>query len=550
MPARTYRDLRPTFPDRGTWTTPHVLRHRAQTHAGAVYLDCPEEDRSFTYAEIHDAAARVAATLASSGGAPGERLLVMLPNSSMFIRTWLGSALAGMVEVPINTAYRGQFLEHQASTVKPKLAVIDGSYAERFVESRHACSSIERFWVAGPDTDAGIAVLREAGWEAEPWDALEASDPGEPVDVSPRDLASIFFTSGTTGPSKGVMMPQAQMYFFADECVSLTRLTDADTYMVTTPLFHGNAQFLAAYPALVAGARFVLRSRFSASRWIDQVRASGATVTNFLGVMMDFVFKQEPRPDDADNDLRCIFAAPTAYSIIDEFKARFGVEAFVEVFGLTETSMPILSPYGEDRPPGAAGLAVEDWFDVRLVDPDTDEEVAVGELGELAIRTKVPWTCSMGYYAMPEVTAEAWRNLWFHTGDGLRRDADGWYYFVDRLKDALRRRGENISSYEVEQALLGHPAVTECAVVAVKADIEAGEDEVMAWLVASEPIDPAGLWAWAETRMPSFAVPRYLEFVDELPKTPSERVQKVKLRERGVTATTRDRESTRQQRTI
>ena len=425
MPARTYRDLRPTFPDRGTWTTPHVLRHRAQTHAGAVYLDCPEEDRSFTYAEIHDAAARVAATLASSGGAPGERLLVMLPNSSMFIRTWLGSALAGMVEVPINTAYRGQFLEHQASTVKPKLAVIDGSYAERFVESRHACSSIERFWVAGPDTDAGIAVLREAGWEAEPWDALEASDPGEPVDVSPRDLASIFFTSGTTGPSKGVMMPQAQMYFFADECVSLTRLTDADTYMVTTPLFHGNAQFLAAYPALVAGARFVLRSRFSASRWIDQVRASGATVTNFLGVMMDFVFKQEPRPDDADNDLRCIFAAPTAYSIIDEFKARFGVEAFVEVFGLTETSMPILSPYGEDRPPGAAGLAVEDWFDVRLVDPDTDEEVAVGELGELAIRTKVPWTCSMGYYAMPEVTAEAWRNLWFHTGDGLRRDADG-----------------------------------------------------------------------------------------------------------------------------
>ena len=156
----------------------------------------------------------------------------------------------------------------------------------------------------------------------------------------------------------------------------------------------------------------------------------------------------------------------------------------------------------------------------------------------------------MGYYAMPEVTAEAWRNLWFHTGDGLRRDAEGWYYFVDRLKDALRRRGENISSYEVEQALLGHPAVTECAVVAVKADIEAGEDEVMAWLVASEPIDPAGLWAWAETRMPSFAVPRYLEFVDELPKTPSERVQKVKLRDRGVTATTHDRESTRQQRTI
>ena len=543
MTARTYRDLRPTFGDRGMWTTPHVLRRRAETHGDKVYLDCPEESRTWTYGEIHEAAARVAATLAAAGGDPGDRLLVMLPNSSMFIRTWLGSAAAGMVEAPINTAYRGQFLEHQASTVRPKLAVIDGAYAERFVESRQACSSIERFWVAGGNAGEGIAALRGAGFEAEPWDALEASKPGEPVEVSPRDLASIFFTSGTTGPSKGVMMPQAQMYFFADECVSLTRLTDADTYMVTTPLFHGNAQFLAAYPALVAGARFVLHSRFSASRWIDQVQASGATVTNFVGVMMDFVFKQPPRPDDADNDLRCIFAAPTAHSILAEFKARFGVEAFVEVFGLTETSMPILSPYGEDRPPGAAGLAAEDWFDVRLVDPETDEEVGVGELGELAIRPKVPWTCSMGYYAMADKTAEAWRNLWFHTGDGLRRDAQGWYYFVDRLKDALRRRGENISSYEVEQALLGHPDVAECAVVAVKADVEAGEDEVMAWLVASAPIDPAELWTWAETRMPSFAVPRYLEFVDQLPKTPSERVQKVKLRERGVTAATHDREA-------
>lgn len=542
MALRTYRDFDPTFPDRATWTTSDVLRTRAETHGSSVYLDCPEEGLTWTYAEIHDAAQRIGATLAASGGSPGERLLIMLPNSSMFIRTWLGSAMAGMVEVPINTAYRGQFLEHQASTVRPKLAVIDGSYAERFAESKSACQAIERFWVAGPDADAGIAVLHEAGWEAEPWDALEASEPVDPVEVSPRDLASVFFTSGTTGPSKGVMMPQAQMYFFADECVSLTRLTDADTYMVTTPLSHGNAQFLAAYPALIAGARFVLHSHFSASRWIDQIRDSKVTVTNFLGVMMDFVWKQEVRPDDADNNLRCIFAAPTAYSIIDEFKARFGVDAFVEVFGLTETSMPIMSPYGEDRPAGAAGLAVGDWFDVRLVDPETDEEVAVGELGELAIRTKVPWTCSMGYYAMPDKTAEAWRNLWFHTGDGMRRDADGWYYFVDRLKDALRRRGENISSYEVEQALLGHPGITECAVVAVKADIEAGEDEVMAWLVASEPIDLAELWAWAETRMPAFAVPRFIEMVDELPKTPSEKVQKIKLRERGVTATTHDKQ--------
>lgn len=541
MTVRTYRDLHPTFDDRGTWTTAHALRHRAGTHGERIYLDCPEEGRTWTYRETLTAAERVGSKLLLSGGRPGDRVLIMLPNSSMFIRTWLGSALAGMVEVPINTAYRGQFLEHQTSTVGPRFAVIDGGYAARFVESQEACRTIERFWVSGHESEAGIAALQAAGWDAAPWEDLEDAEIGDLPEVRPQDLASIFFTSGTTGPSKGVMMPQAQMYFFADECVSLTRLTDADTYMVTTPLFHGNAQFLAAYPALVAGARFVLHSRFSASRWIDQVRAARATVTNFLGVMMDFVWKQEPRVDDADNELRCIFAAPTAYSIIDAFKDRFGVESFVEVFGLTETSMPILSPYGEDRPAGAAGLLVEDWFEIRLVDPETDEEVPVGELGELAIRTKLPWTCSMGYYAMPDKTAEAWRNLWFHTGDGLRRDEEGWYYFVDRLKDALRRRGENISSYEVEQALLGHPAITEAAVVAVKADIEAGEDEVMAWLVTSEPVDAHRLWDWAETRMPSFAVPRFLEFVDELPKTPSERVRKVELRNRGVTQTTLDR---------
>ena len=191
----------------------------------------------------------------------------------------------------------------------------------------------------------------------------------------------------------------------------------------------------------MAGAGLVLRRKFSASRWVDQVREGGVTVTNFLGVMMDFVWKQAERENDADNPLRCIFAAPTASSILAGFRKRFGVEAFVEVFGLTETSMPILSPYGEDRPAGAAGLLVADWFDIQLVDPETDKEVPVGQVGELVVRSKYPWTLSMGYYGMPAKTVEAWRNLWFHTGDALRRVEDGWYYFVDRYKDALRRRG-------------------------------------------------------------------------------------------------------------
>lgn len=541
---RTYTDLVPTFPDQADWTLATVLSHQAATRPDAVFLDLPEEKVTFTYAESLAQAESVADRLALAGAEAGDRVLIMAANSSQFLRTWLGTGVGGTIEVPINTAYEGVFLEHQMSTSAPRWAVIDDVHAEKFVAVAASARVIEKFWVI--DTggrDAAIAALTGAGWAAAPWEELaEGARQGwDRPAPSPTSQASIFFTSGTTGPSKGVAMPHAQMYFFGQEVVCLQRLTADDVYFTCTPLFHGNAQFMAAYPALIAGARLVCRPKFSASRWVDQLRESQVTVTNLIGVMMDFIWKQPARPDDADNRLRSVFAAPTASSILDGFKARFGVEAFVEVFGLTETSAPILSPYGEDRPAGAAGLQLADWFDVRLVDPETDREVPVGEIGELVVRPRYPWTCSMGYFGMPDKTVEAWRNLWFHTGDALRKDADGWYYFVDRYKDALRRRGENISSYEVEQGLLGHDAVLECAVIAIAADSEAGEDEVMAYVVASRPVDPQELWDWCEGRIPAFAIPRFIRIVDRMPKTPSERVQKAQLRALGLTEDTRDR---------
>ncbi|CAM3275153.1 AMP-binding protein [Nocardioides dubius] len=555
MNRRHYRDLTPTFADRSQWALPTVLRHHAAERPDAVWLDCPEEGRTWTFAETLAAAERVGRSLLAHGAEPGDRVALVAQNSSAFVRTWVGTAVAGLVEVPINTAYEHDFLAHQVSTVEATFAVVDDVYAARFVAIAEAAKSIRKFWVIDTGSrDEALATLRRAGWDAAPFEELdeEATSP-EVVEatlalpeVRPQDLASVLFTSGTTGPSKGVAMPHAQMYFFADECVSLVRLTPADAWMSVTPLFHGNAQFMAAYPTLVAGARFVTRSRFSASRWVDQLRESRVSVTNFIGVMMDFIWKQERRDDDADNPLRVVFAAPTAASLVQPMKERYGIEAFVEVFGLTETSAPIISPYGEDRPAGAAGLAADEWFDVRLVDPATDEEVAVGEIGELVVRPKVPFICSDGYFNMPDKTVEAWRNLWFHTGDALRQDEEGWFYFVDRFKDALRRRGENISSYEIETSILAHPAVVECAVIAVPASSEAGEDEVMAYVILgtgeSAPT-PEELWAHCDSRIPSFAVPRYLRFVDDLPKTPSQRVQKAKLRALGVTPDTCDREA-------
>ncbi len=553
MTFRYYRDLEPTFADRADWALPTVLRHHAAVRPDAVWLDCPEEQRSWTYAEALRSAERVGRSLLAAGADVGDRVVMVAQNSSQFVRTWLGTAVAGLVEVPINTAYEHDFLAHQVSTVEATLAIVDDVYAARFVDVADAAKTIRKFWVVDTgQREEALTVLRAAGWDAAPWEELDdAATAAEVVDASlalpdvhPQDLAAVLFTSGTTGPSKGVAMPHAQMYFFADECVSLVRLTSEDAWMSVTPLFHGNAQFMAAYPTLVAGARFVTRSRFSASRWVDQVRESRVTVTNFIGVMMDFIWKQDPRPDDVDNPLRCVFAAPTAASILAPMKERFGIEAFVEVFGLTETSAPIISPYGEDRPAGAAGLAADEWFDVALVDPETDEPVAVGEIGELVIRPKVPFICSMGYYGMPDKTVEAWRNLWFHTGDALRRDEEGWFYFVDRFKDALRRRGENISSYEIETSVLAHPAVVECAVIAVPASTEAGEDEVMAYVVLGDEVPAPSadeLWAHCDRRIPAFAVPRFLRFVAELPKTPSQRVQKAKLRALGVTDDAHDR---------
>ena len=542
--TRYFTDLVPEETDRTRWTVAHALRRQARLGPDRTFLIVPEEGRQWTYEQALADAERVAGGLAAGGAATGDRVVVMAANSSRFVLTWLACGLGGLVEVPVNTAYEGEFLRHQVALVDARWAVIDDMHAPRFAALRDELPALDGFWVV--DTghlDSALAALRSAGWSAARWDDLVQADRLQLPEPPAHALAAVFYTSGTTGPSKGVAMPHSQMYFFGQEVVSFTRLSRDDTYLTTTPLFHGNAQFMAAFPALIAGARLVVRSKFSASRWVDQLRENAVTVTNLVGVMMDFVWKQQPRPDDADNVLRCVYAAPTASSILPEFMQRFGVEAFVDAFGLTETCAPIISPYGEIRPPGAAGLLASDWFEARLVDPDTDEEVPVGTVGELVVRYKHPWTCSLGYYGMPDKTAEAWRNLWFHTGDALRRDEDGWYYFVDRYKDALRRRGENISSYEVEQVLLAHPSVVECAVIGVSAGVEAGEDEVMAIVVPdrSAPVSASELWSFCEGKIPSFAIPRFVRYVDALPKTPSEKVRKAELRGYGVTADTHDR---------
>jgi crotonobetaine/carnitine-CoA ligase len=536
----TFPHFEPHFP-REQWTLPAVLAHQVRERGDKPYLSWGHEGPTWTFAEVDTITNRVANGLADLGVSKGDFVGILLPNCAEFIFSWFALTKLGAVEVAISDAYKGSFLAHPLNLSKARILITSPELAERLVEIEPDLPNLELLLIVD-DTGAPQPTFNRL--EARDWATLQASPADAPdVTVLPTDPAAVLMTSGTTGVSKGVVMLSSQFYFFAEEDVQLMRLTADDVYMTGFPLFHGNAQFLTIYPALIAGAHVVLYPKFSASRWSERAHLSGATVTNLLGATMAFILAQPESEHDRAHKVRTIYAAPLAPDLAGTFVERFGDLDFVDGFGQTEISNVFMTPQGAKRPAGASGVLVDQWFEVRLEDPDTGLEVPEGESGELLIRPKAPGIICAEYLGMPEKTVETTRDLWFHTGDGLRRDAEGWYFFVDRVKDALRRRGENISSFEVESGVRSHPAVADCAVVGVRADEAAGEDEVMAFVVLreGEAADPQSICAWSEKELPAFMVPRYIDFVDELPQTATEKVRKKVLREQGVTETTWDR---------
>ena len=546
MTVKTYGPLNLTFKDREDWMLPTVLKRQARVHGDKVlFREGEGRKRQWTYCETLAIANRIGNALVRRGYRKGDRLAIMMKNCPEYIFTWFGAMSAGVVEVPIHPDYTGYFLEHVVNLVAPVGMVVDPEAVDPILAS---CSSLPpglEFFVVGDDragTEA-IAKLRTAGWAAESFETLMSGDDGDvAVDVRYTDLALILSTSGTTGPSKGVMMSHAQLYFFSEQTKLLVQLRENDVYKLSFPMNHANARVMTAFPSIIAGASFVIFDKFSPSRFIERVQQHGITVANLLGLMMAWIMQQPSVPGEKDNPLRCVMSAPTPFQLGREFRERFGVDDTVEGFGQTEISIPMLSPCGLSRPEGAAGLLCEEWFDVRIADPETDEEVEVGKVGELLVRPRSPWIINSGYWGMPEATAASCRNLWFHTGDALRRDAEGWYYFVDRIKDTLRRRGENISSFEVEQALGRHPDVAECSVVAAASEYSGGEDEILAVVVVTSEVSCEELAEWARMNMPRFLVPRYWRIVAELPRTPSAKVRKVELRKEGLAVGTYDAE--------
>ncbi len=513
----------------------HIIEDKAKRNPYHVVFQF--RDDPITLEELNERINRVANGLLALGVRPGDKVAIMLPNCAEFLYTWFGANKIGAVEVPINVALKGDGLVYQIVQSDSVVLVADTEYMDRLGDVLDRLEAVHHFVFRSRDPAAPLPrVPRGTALSFQELLGHSSSAPG--IKVRYSDMASILYTSGTTGVSKGVEMSHHYWYAIWSEAVKYARYTDEDVLYTGLPFFHGNAQGITIGPAILADAKAVIVERFSASQLLDDCRRWNCTEANYIGGIIPILLKQPPREDDADNPLRLMVGAAAPADEWHTFQKRFNTK-LLEVYGMTECYCCLASPYDAPRP-GSCGKPITGW-DVKIVDDD-DNEVPPGTVGEIIARSNRMFVGTTGYYKKPEATLELFRNGWIHTGDLGRMDEDGYFYFVDRKKQAIRRRGENISSFEVEAVINAHPAVLESCVVGVPSDV--GEEEVKAVVVLKpgQKVTEEELIRWCEPRMAYFAVPRYIAIRPSLPKTPSERVEKFKLKEEGITADCWDRE--------
>ena len=501
------------------------------------------DDGDLTFAETDRRVDALAAGLAALGVSRGQLVAVLLPNGADFVVTWLALCRLGAVATLVNTALRGPALAHALDLTTAGLVVVDDSLVSSLAPIVAEGASLDRAVVVGA-TDGSTKALTAAGVEVIDHASL-AGLAGVGGSVSPvpthtvTDPAMVLFTSGTTGPSKGCVLSHRYAVRQAQLMIEHYGLRPDDVLYSPFPLFHLDASVLTVMPALVLGTTAAIGGRFSASGFWTEVRRFGATVFDFMGATLTMLHKRPPAPDDADHPVRLAWGVPVP-EFAPEFEERFGLR-LVEAYGSTDAGVPIYQPLDEPRRPGSCGRAIPQ-YDIAVVD-DADREVAAGEAGELVVRPNEPSLLSDGYYGQPEATLASRRNLWFHTGDLVRRDAEGYVYFVGRTTDSIRRRGENISAFEVEEVVKLHPLVLDAAAYGVPSELS--EDDVMVAVVVrpGEVLAPVDLVAFCAERMARHMLPRYVDLVPELPRTPTEKVEKAVLRSRGITPSAWDREA-------
>jgi len=483
------------------------------------------------YAELDRLSDALAGALAARGVAPGDRVSLMLPNCPEFVVIWFALAKLGAVMAPVNTAFRGTVLRDAIDLVESRLLFVHASLADQWQPLLPQLATVREQVLVG-DAVAGVQAL--------PYTALFEGPQLDPpaVDVAPSDLCLLLYTSGTTGRSKAAMHSHRFVLSQADGVVAGLGLRNDDVLYCPYPLYHLDAAVMTVAPALRLRAVAAIGERFSVSRYWDEVRALGATVFDFMGATLTMLWKQPPGPRDREHRARLGWGVPLP-AWAPGFEARFGCR-LVELYGSTEVGGIIYTPQDLPRRTGSCGVVGPLW-DAQLHDEE-GFAVSTGAIGELVVRPRAPDAIMRGYWAMPEATLAAFRQQWFHTGDLMRQDADGHFYFVGRNRDVVRRRGENISAAEVEMGLETHPEVLETAVYGVPSEMT--EDEVMACVVRrpGSTLDAPALADHAAQQMARFMVPRYIRFADSLPKTPTDKVEKFRLIEQGITPDTWDRE--------
>lgn len=513
-----------------TETLNEALVHAARTWPAKPFMRI--DATVVTFADFEDQVGRLAAGLQEAGLGPGDRLAVFMRNSLACLHTWFAANRLGAVWAPINTEFRGLTLGHVCELSAPRLFVCDSDLLDPLV----AVAS-ER------GLDAPVYVHHAAGQAASEdrptLSSLYRSVKAPAHAARFSDHAALLFTSGTTGRSKACVLSHR---YFLEQATILCRdfeLRHDDVLYCPFPLYHADATALTTVPALLLGATAALSKRFSASRFWDDVREHGATVFDFMGATLAILYKAEPREDDAENPARLAWGVPVP-EWAEDFERRFGLRV-VELYGSVEASIPVTQPLHEPRVPGSCGRATL-GYEVAIHD-EADDAVPPGTVGELVVRPTRPSTIFDGYLGMPEATVEATRNLWFHSGDLGRIDEAGNVFFVGRKKEAIRRRGENISAFEVEEGVAMHPDVIEVAAVGVASELT--EEEVKVFVVRrpGSDLDAPALTAHCDRTLARFQVPRYVQFVESLPKTPTGKVAKHSLEDLHAAADTWDREA-------
>ncbi|WP_426131333.1 AMP-binding protein [Pararhizobium sp. PWRC1-1] len=516
-------------------TLPDILRHQAERLGNKPFIDIC--GRSAGFEDMLHVSLQLAGGLHTLGVEKSDRVAMLLPNCFELVATWFAVSHLGAIEVPNNPGLKGDLLCHNLNNSGAEVLIADAAALPELSKVQANLPALRTLILVGTDAAearaAGVRIDRIVRFD----ECLAPRADFQCADVHYADPMAILYTSGTTGPAKGALMSHHHCYSWAAAMEANLGYTSDDSYFSALPLFHTDAQMFGVYLPLIYGTKATIVDGFSASKFWDQVRASGATATNLLGAMAVILMRAPPADDDADNPVRvcqCIPMVPDKQA----FERRFNMQ-LVTGYGQTETSFVTLDTVEETRH-GSCGRAHPDW-EVAIVD-ERDQLLPPGTLGEIVSRPRKSWSMFSGYYRAEAKTVETLRNLWYHSGDAGVMDADGWLYFKSRMNEAIRRRGENISAYEIETVAESHPDIVECAAFGIPSAFTEEDIMIVAMRRNGSALTPGDLIEHFQTSAPRHMVPRYIDITDmSLPRTPTEKIARNVLRNKGVSEATFDR---------